>query len=218
MGRFQNALDDSRAHIRSLWIVISLLVLIILVLGIGLLRAPSHMTVHIPPDLRSGATIGGNDPGAANVYAFASYIFKQLHRWEDDGSKDFSQQIYALSAYLTPRYRNQLLAALEEKAKRGELALRERGLQEIAGQGYEERRVDLVSDDVWIVWLDMRLAESVQGVPVKEKHIRYPIRVIRYEVDVESNPWGLALDGYEGSGPQELDQIDGEYHIKTSDL
>lgn len=215
MGKFRNALDDSRAHVRSLWIVIALLVGIVLVLGIGLLRTPSHMTVHIPPDLRSGATIGGNRPNPPNVYAFASYIFKQLHRWAEDGSQDYSSQIFSLSAYLTPRYRSQLLTDLEQKAKRGELASRERGLQEIPGANYEERRVDIVSDDVWIVWLDMELSESVQGVPVKKKHIRYPLRVVRYEVDIEANPWGLALDGFDSAGPQSLKLIDGNYVVES---
>ena len=213
MGKFRNALDDSRAHVRSLWIVIALLVGIVLVLGIGLLRTPSHMTVHIPPDLRSGATIGGNQPSPPNVYAFASYIFKQLHRWSEDGSQDYSNQIYALSAYLSPRYRTQLLTDLELKAKRGELASRERGLQEIPGANFEERRVEIVSDDVWIVWLDMELSESVQGVPVKKKHIRYPLRVIRYAVDIEANPWGLALDGFDAEGPQPLELIGDNYVV-----
>ena len=201
---------------RSLWLVIALLFSLVLVLGIGLLRTPSQMTVHIPPDLRSGATIGGNQPQPQNVYAFASYIFKQLHRWAEDGSTDFSQRIYSLSAYLTPRFRSQLLADLKAKAKRGELTLRERGMQEIPGANYEERRVDLLSEDVWIVWLDMELSESVQGVPVKEKYIRFPIRVVRYEVDIEANPWGLALDGFEGTGPQPLEFKEGAYVIKES--
>ena len=34
--------------------------------------------------------------------------------------------------------------------------------------------------------------------------IRYPLRVLRYAVDAEANPWGLALDGFAAEGPQRL--------------
>jgi hypothetical protein len=31
---------------------------------------------------------------------------------------------------------------------------------------------------------------------VKDSFIRYPLRVVRYDVDGECNPFGLALDGF----------------------
>jgi hypothetical protein len=39
---------------------------------------------------------------------------------------------------------------------------------------------------------------------VKQTTIRYPIRVVRQAIDPESNPWGLALDGYANDGPRRL--------------
>ena len=88
---------------------------------------------------------------------------------------------------------------------RGErLAYRVRGVQEIPGHGYEERRVDLLNEDAWIVWLDLDLLESVKGMTVKRTAIRYPLRVVRYAVDLETNPWGLALDGFGAEGPRRL--------------
>ena len=39
---------------------------------------------------------------------------------------------------------------------------------------------------------------------VKQTTIRYPLRIVRHAIDPESNPWGLALDGYEGDGPRRL--------------
>ena len=44
--------------------------------------------------------------------------------------------------------------------------------------------------------LDMELIETVRGMTVKNPIIRYPLRVVRYAVDPELNPWGLALDGW----------------------
>ena len=77
-------------------------------------------------------------------------------------------------------------------------------MQAIPGHGYEERRVDVLSKDSWIVWLDLDLLESVKGMTVKHTAIRYPLRVVRHAVDLEANPWGLALDGFGGDGPRRV--------------
>jgi hypothetical protein len=81
-------------------------------------------------------------------------------------------------------------------------------MQEIAGHGYEERRVDVLKEGVWVVWLDLDLYESVKGMTVKQTAIRYPLRVVRYAVDLEANPWGLALDGFAAEGPRRLSETE----------
>jgi len=58
------------------------------------------------------------------------------------------------------------------------------------------------------VWLDLDLVESVKGMTVKQTAIRYPLRVVRQAVDLEANPWGLALDNYGPAGPQRLTEAD----------
>ena len=205
MRRYRLEIDNVRAHVRSLWVVIGLQGCIILALWFGWSQAPRHLRIHIPPDLRSGAVLDVDEVAPANVYVFAFYIFQQLNRWPSDGASDYGQAIFRISPYLTPRYRSDLIADMELKARRGELAYRVRGVQEVTGQGYEERRVDMLAPDVWLVWLDLDLLESVKGMTVKRTTIRYPIRVVRMDVDPETNPWGLALDGFGGEGPQRLD-------------
>ena len=207
MQRYRYAIDNVRSHLRSLWAVIALQLVVILALWIALMRLPSELTVHVPPDLRSGAVLRVNDVSAPNVYTFAFTILQQLNRWPTNGAEDYGTAIFRIAPYLTPRFRQALIADLESKGKQGELAYRVRGLQAIPGRGYEERRVQVVSDDAWVVWLDMELTESVQGVAVKHTAIRYPLRVVRYAVDAEANPWGLALDGYADDGPQRIDDI-----------
>ncbi len=205
MGRYRFEIDNVRAHVLSLWVVIAMQALIISGLWLGWSQAPKYLTVHIPPDLRSGAVLMVDEVPPSNVYAFAFYIFQQLNRWPSDGAHDYGQAIFRVSPYLTEKYRAELLAGLDAKAHQGELAARVRGVQEIPGHGYEERRVDVLADNVWVVWLDLDLAESVKGMPVKRKAIRYPLRVVRNAVDPETNPWGLALDGFAAEGPRPLD-------------
>jgi len=138
------------------------------------------------------------------VYAFAFYIFQQLNRWPENGARDYGQAIFRISPYVPPRYRAELMADMELKGRQGELAYRVRGVHEIVGHGYEERRVDVLAPGVWVVWLDLDLVESVKGMTVKKTAIRYPLRVVSLAVDPEANPWGLALDGFAGKGPRRL--------------
>ena len=204
MRRYRHEIDNVRAHLRFLWAVIGLEALIILALWYGWSQAPKALTVHVPPDLRSGAILTLGEVPPANVYAFAFYIFQQLNRWPEDGARDFGRAIFRVSPYLTPKYRAELIADLELKGRKGELAYRVRGVQEIPDHGFEERRVDILDDDVWVVWLDLDLFESVKGMMVKKTAIRYPLRVVRHAVDLEANPWGLALDGFAAEGPRRM--------------
>ena len=205
MRRYRFAIDNVRSHLRSLWAVIAIQAIVIAALWFGWSQAPRQLTVHIPPDLRSGAVLAVDAIAPANVYAFAFYIFQQLNRWPEDGARDYGRAIFRVAPYLTPRYRADLIAALEQKGQQGELAYRVRGLQPIPGHGYEERRVDVLDGQTWIVWLDVDLLESVKGMTVKRTAIRYPLRVVRYAVDPETNPWGLALDGFGAEGPRRLE-------------
>ena len=204
MRRYRLEIDNVRSHLRSLWAVIALQGLIILALWVGWSQAPKQLRVYVPPDLRSGAVLAAEEVPPANVYAFAFYIFQQLNRWPENGSTDYGSAIFRISPYLTARYRNDLIEDMELKARRGELAYRVRGVHEVPGHGFEERRVDVLSSDAWIVWLDLDLMESVKGMTVKQTTIRYPIRVVREAIDPETNPWGMALDGYGSEGPRRL--------------
>lgn len=204
MQRYRYEIDNVRSHLRSLWAVIGLQLVVILALWIGWMRMPSTITVHIPPDLRSGARLALNEVPPPNVYSFAYYIFQQLNRWPNNGAEDYGRAIFQIAPYLTDAYRNTLVAEMNERGKRGELAHRTRSLQALPGVGYSEERVDVLSADAWVVWLDLELQESVKGMTIKKTHIRYPLRVVRLAIDPEANPWGLALDGFAGSGPERL--------------
>ena len=156
MRRYHHEIDNVRAHLRSLWAVIAVQVLVILALWYGWAQAPKHLTVHVPPDLRSGAVQAQGEVPPANVYAFAYYIFQQLNRWATDGAEDYGQAIFRVSPYLSARYRAKLLVDLEMKGRQGELAYRVRGVQEVPGHGYSEARVDVLARDR-VVWLDLEL-------------------------------------------------------------
>ncbi|MBK1674807.1 TIGR03746 family integrating conjugative element protein [Ectothiorhodospira shaposhnikovii] len=208
---YHREIQNVRAHIHTLRIALGVVALLALFMGWGWHNAPRQLTVHIPPDLRAGSTQPANEVPRANVYAFAHYIFQQLNRWPEDGSKDYGGNLFRLAAYLTPRFREELQRDLEQRGRRGELSGRMRGVRELPGAGFENRRVQVLRDgEAWVVWLDLEISESVRGMPVKEMTLRYPLRVVRYDVDPERNPWGLALDGFEGRGPERIRGDEGE--------
>ena len=207
MSRYRHEIDNARAHIISLWLVIILLAIGMAYAFRGWANAPSEITLHIPPDLSSGALVRVGEIPKPNVYGFGYYMWQQLNRWPENGAQDYGAAIFRTSAYLTPKFREALIEDMHTKSRVGELTRRVRGLQAIPGESFSERRVAIVSNDEWHVWLDLELSESVKGMTVKHTRIRYPVRVVRYAVDPEANPWGLALAGYAGSGPSRIDTV-----------
>lgn len=199
--RYQDENSNLRAHITTLRVVATVMVVIIAGLIQGWQQAKEAVRIHIPPDLRSGAVIKADDVQPAHIYAFANTVFQQANHWEN-GQADYGEQLFKVSPYLTPPFMDNLKADMDLRGKNGELSERSRTLQPLAGVGFEERRVVVLSDDSWLVWLDYNIREYVRGVAVKNVNIRYPLRVVRYAIGMDANPWGLALDGYADEGPK----------------
>ena len=202
--RYQDLNSSLEAHIKTLRIILGVLALFIVLIGYGWHAARTDIRIHLPPDLRSGAVLTADQIEAPNVYAFAAYIFQQLNHWDSNGETDYGSQIYRMAAYLTPDFREYLAHDLDLRGRRGELSGRIRSIQPVPGQGFEERRVDVINPQSWLVWLDFAIQETVRGMDVKTIQVRYPLRVVRYDIDPELNPWGLALDGFGGKGPQRI--------------
>ncbi len=194
-SRYRHEIDNARAHVASLWAVIALLAALLAWALHGWSKAPERLTLHIPPDLSRGAVLRAGEVPKPNVYAFAFYMWQQINRWPDDGQRDYPKNLYAFQAYLTPRFRAELLRQMKERGRHGELSGRVRALHALSG-AYEETLVERTGPDTWTVRVDALIEETVAGLEVKRTPIRYWLRVIRYEVDPEANPWGLALDGF----------------------
>ncbi|WAJ37268.1 TIGR03746 family integrating conjugative element protein [Pseudomonas sp. GOM7] len=196
MSRYKRALDERDSHIKTLRIGCGILIGFCLLLAYGWYSAPKNLTVHNPPDLRSGSTREWWVVPPSTVYSFAYYIFQQLNRWQTDGSIEYEQNIYNLQALLTPSCRAFLEADASRRKAANELLKRERSVYEIPGRGFKNSRVDVEGRDSWVVYLDLVTDEHYMAEPVKSTLVRYPIRVVRNDVDPELNPWGLQLDCY----------------------
>jgi integrating conjugative element protein (TIGR03746 family) len=209
MSPFLDALANERRHNRQLRQVLFGVIALALVALWLVHRVPHHLRLHPAPNMRAGDVLEIRNGVApvpdVNVYGFAYYLWQQVNRWARDGARDYGQQIFALQHYLTPACQEQLKNDQESRARAGELAMRTRALAELPGQAYTASRVLRDGDNAWTVVLDMHIVETVRGVPVKDAFVRYPVRVVRYDVDRERNPWGLALDCFGGNRPQRLE-------------
>lgn len=213
MSRFRHALAERDAHILTLKSVIVLLCLCLAGVGYGWYSAPRNLTLYFPPDLRTGSTRPWWEVPPASIYAFTFYIFQQLNRWPDNGEEDYARNLRALRAYLTPACQNWLDHDYQLRRDGGELRSRTRGIYELPGHGYSSRvegddkrphpRVEVLGRDAWRVTLDVAVEEYYQNEPVKKALVRYPLQVVRYAIDAEKNPWGLAIDCTD-STPQRL--------------
>lgn len=122
MSRFRHAVKDRDQHIQTLRIACAVLAFFLLFTCAGWMLAPSKLTVHNPPDLRTGSTRPWWDVPPPTVYSFAFYIFQQLNAWPKNGEVDYSAKINALSPYLTPSCQDFLKADAKKRGDAGELS------------------------------------------------------------------------------------------------
>tara|TARA_B100001245_G_scaffold228189_1_gene205256 strand:+ start:351 stop:1019 length:669 start_codon:yes stop_codon:yes gene_type:complete len=195
MARLKKALDGRDSHILTLRILIGILAIALLYSIAGWKSAPEHIKIDIPPDLRSGSTRGIQERHPFNVYAFGYYIFQQMNNWPVEGIEDYKKQINRLSCYITPRFKGELERDYEQRLKRHELN-RTRALQEMPERPYTDKRVYVESGDSWVAFYDVNIKETFRSEIVKDIFVRYPVRIVRWDVDPECNLWGLALDGF----------------------
>lgn len=191
-GHFLNADHNFLSHVLSLRLGVGALALLLLLsLGLNWYLALTQ-TVSIPPDLRSAATreLGRTYPHDA--WEFALVVWQQLYHWERDGKREYSDNIRKLAPYLTQRCRRTLREDHGERLASGELQGRTRALQQLGG--YLPSAVVPLGGGAWRVTLEFRVRDTVNGVPIKEPVIRYPIRVVERAEDTERNPWNLQVD------------------------
>jgi len=194
VSRYRNELAGQREAIRALWVAVGVALLCAVLMAVGWMTAPSTLRIHIPPELSAGAMVAPDDPQPPHVYTFALYLWQQLYRWPADGGRDYPERIERHTDFLTPRCREDLRRDHEERRRQRQLGGRQRAVWEIPGRGYEPERVYAQGAGAWVVLLDLHVEETILGEPVKTRLASYPVRVVRYRVDPERNPWGLAID------------------------
>ena len=193
MSSARNKLVAAKDHVKTLRVGLIFFIVVVIVQWTRIGYLQEIRRIYIPPDLTQGLMTTFDAVPNSVVYTFVYYIFQQLQRWKEDGEKNHPEQIYRLQGFLTPA----CISALEEdmsiKSKLGELRGRVRTAQEVLGHGYKRERVLIETPESWLVSLDLNVQEFISGHPVKNVDVRYQLRVVKFDVDKETNPWGLAI-------------------------
>ncbi len=191
MSEPRNALTARDSHIWTLRI--ALVIVSIVALGmVGILYSKQNdFFVHVPPDLSRGAKIKPGELLEPNSYAFAAYIWREVNDWPESGRKDYPAKIKSYGCYFTPSFMRWLEKNNKEKAAAGELErVRSLSIEDV----FRDDMVKPIGGNTFEVTLTMKLHERIEGQPIKDILIRYPLRVIP---DTRScNQMGMAIDGF----------------------
>lgn len=205
-GTKRSVIAEKDSHILTLKLALGFMGLLVVLLFIAFLVRLKDVTVRLPPDARGGVTQKLDEVPAPFVYDFALGMFQRVNHWPKDGSDEYLANIESLVNYLTPACYADRKADYEKRIQSGgmdELNERARSVQEIPGRVFGTERVVVESHHSWYVLLDLKVSETYRGQPVKDALVRFPLRVVRYDVNPDLNPYGLALDCFAGE-PERL--------------
>lgn len=196
MSKLKGVLHQKNRDLFTSRLAIGALFVICLVLCAVIYTSPSRLMIYNPPDLRAGSQRPWWEVPKPNVYAFAYQTFQQLNRWMKNGEEEYMTNIEKAAPLLTPSCKEFLKKDYFDRLSNGELRGRARGVYEIVGRGYSDDRVEVHSADSWTVNLDLSVDEYFNDEPVKRALTRFPISVVRMDVDMTKNPWGLGFNCY----------------------
>lgn len=207
MFSFINPKDGQSAMIRILVGFIILLMGIILVQILIAYNKQKNLRIDLPSDISMGAELTPNKIYNTTIYNYAYRVFQALHHWKVDGFVEYKANIARYSKHQTPAYNAFLKRDYDRREKSGELSNRGRIMLPIPGS-WKEDSVKITRSEngipvSWVVYLDFEVKETYNGVDLKTVYLRYPIKVVLFDIDRTTNEWGLALNGYQ-SKPEEF--------------
>lgn len=191
MSEPRNAVSARDSHIWTLRMALVIVSVIALALVGILYTRQNDLVVHVPPDLSRGANLKPGELQPPNAYAFATTVWRELNDWQENGRKNYPDKIKSYQCYVTPTFLHWLEKNNKEKATAGELErMRSLSVEDV----FRNDMVKPVGGNTFEVTLTMKLHERIEGQPIKDVVIRYPLRVIP---DTRScNQMGMAIDGF----------------------
>lgn len=164
----------------------------------GWKTAPENINLHYPPNLMMSSTMRIGQVSNAELLGFATLFYQRIYNWQQNGEHEFTDNIHAWRGEITPEFQAVLFKEIDQRNREGELSGRVRTMKLLPVTLSPDELVQPLDADHWRVWLYFQVQEFVNGKLVKDLTQKIPLRVARYAVDMDANPWQLALDGYDG--------------------
>jgi len=191
MSEPRNAISARDSHIWTLRM--ALVIVSVIAAGLaGLLYSKQNdFFLHVPPDLSQGANIKPGELQAPNSYAFANFVWRGLNDWSNAGKTDYPENIKKYACYVTPTFLQWIQKNQKEKTEAGELG-RTRSLS--IDDPYSPDMSKPIGNNSFEVALTTKIHERIEGLPIKDIIVRYPLRVV--PDTRRCNLMGMALDGF----------------------
>lgn len=186
---------DLRYHRRT----IAALLVVIVALSIGWIRAAGNVMVYMAPDVTKAITQRAGEVPHATIYGFARTLLEAIYYCDSDCAKEYENLLGQYRPYITNRCMNSLQDHYNRN--RNLYTYRSRMLLPTENALFAEERVEELSFDSWIVHVEYELRETVNDNTVREQLIHYPMRIVRSHRPLNSNPLGLEFDCFSESGP-----------------
>lgn len=203
MAVAKTAAGQAQQELRFRNRIIILLFFLVVLLGIGFLRIPTLLNVYVPPDLTRPQFVQPNEVSPSYVHAFAKLMMEALNYCPEDCGSDYAKNLSRYRDYLTPACYQDLLMHRQKNASIYEF--RSRKLLPAGDDIFDSTKVNRLDHDVWEVRVEYLLEEHVKGVETRNRRYHYPLRIVRYAVPLDRNPYQLAFDCYLPPGPRPVD-------------
>lgn len=185
------------SHVATLRFII-ICQMLLLMWALSTIQAmPSEIVIKYAPQLRNGATLKAGEYPKAAIITDVEYLWLAINTWETGGEKEVNKILWRYQNFLSPEFKLQLERGYKMLDSQGSLD-RRRTAHSVPGQifDFDDRVVQLTANS-WVVYLDVVLEETIEGRIVRKPTYRYELLVERYTVNMEMNPIGLRLTGFQ---------------------
>lgn len=194
MSAYHEILDEKDRSIRYLYrIAIGLVAALILAVW-GWKGAQQDITVYYPPNINVANKMEAGFVPEETVYSFSVLIMQQLYLWEKNADVDYEANSYRLRQFLHDDFRRKIQIEDALERSKGTRKNLQRTFQILPSSVYTEEAVEPKADH-WIVWFDAEIKDVLNKVEVYKRIHRMGVKVIRYDINREYNPWSLAIAG-----------------------
>ena len=207
MTSFKHALGNAQLIILILLGALVLSFLCNVFFGVLLYKVPREMTVYVPPNIpQKGLYLKNDQIPDATIYRFAYQTWSNIMTWSQNGAEAFKDNLANNRLFLTNQFENSLKSEIQKINESGFLYKHTQIVMGANGGTFHPQDVKYIGNDTWLVHLDMRTINYVEGQSdtggFSQAHVAsdaensFVFKVVRKPINQASNPIGLALAGY----------------------
>ncbi len=192
MAQLRNVLLAKDVTIdRQTLCIAGLLLVIFGLIGVIVLKQ-NDFTCHIPPVIDQGAVIKPDQIAPASAYVFAQAVWRTLNTWKTSGVDDYRKAIDQVDGqcYVSEGFKRWLDRNYAQKQGSELNRTRDVALE----LNYDPSQVRTISNNRFLVTLDMQVIERVNGSEIKNIRIRYPLTVVADQRPC--NQFGMRIEGF----------------------